>query len=614
MSQFMKHISLLVFLLLTGLSQAKERPNIIVFYTDDHGYADLSCQGVLADVRTPHVDALAKNGVLARNGYSTAPQCVPSRAGLMIGKFQSRFGVETNGNSLDGFDDEQTIAERLQKAGYVTAQFGKWHLGPTQKITDHGFKHVYSQNSGASFAANITIDGKDQKMQVVKPTMYHIDGCSTAAASIIERYKDQPIFLYVAYRAPHVPLDATKKYLERFPGEMPERRRQALAMLSAVDDGVGLITQTLAKHQLTEKTLIFYIGDNGAPLKIHKLDAPGGGPGWDGSLNDPLNGEKGMLAEGGMHVPFIVSWPGRIPAGELYDHPISALDVAATAAELAGIESQPNDFDGVNLIPFLTGENMAAPHEFLTWRWGGQSAIRAGKWKFLKGGIREYLYDLEADIGEQKNLLNKHPEIGAQLRSKLANWAVELNPPGLDAASLSTAAKKYFDFYLDGKPLTQTRAEALEELIQSNLKRKQQPQRKSKPVAGWLAGGTCSLALKEGSLIVTSSGRDPHLSFRLPTELTQEKYVLKVTMASSSKGSGQVFWQEKGVTPTFFRDRSRSFNVQHDGKPHEYSIPFVAKNPVVAVRVDPSNSHGKITISQIRLLDGDGKKVYQWQF
>ena len=165
----MKHISLLVFLLLTGLSQAKNVP--ISCYTDDHGYADLSCQGVLADVRTPHVDALAQNGVLARNGYSTAPQCVPSRAGLMIGKFQSRFGVETNGNSLDGFDDEQTIAERLQKAGYVTAQFGKWHLGPTQKITDHGFKHVYAQNSGASFAANITIDGKDQKMQVVKPTM-----------------------------------------------------------------------------------------------------------------------------------------------------------------------------------------------------------------------------------------------------------------------------------------------------------------------------------------------------------------------------------------------------------------------------------------------------------
>jgi uncharacterized sulfatase len=472
MCQFIKPISLLIFLFVTSVGQAEDRPNIIVFYTDDHGHADLSCQGVLDDIRTPNVDALAKSGALARNGYSTAPQCVPSRAGLMVGKFQSRFGVESNGRSLEGFNREQTIAERLQEAGYVTAQFGKWHLGPTQKITDHGFRHVYAQNSGGSFAANITLDGRDQKMQTVKPTVYHIDGCSKAAASIIERYKDQPLFLYIAYRAPHVPLDATKKYLDRFPGKMPERRRKALAMLSAVDDGVGLITQTLAKNQLTEKTLIFYIGDNGAPLKIHKLDAPGGGPGWDGSLNDPLNGEKGMLAEGGMHVPFVVSWPGTIPAGQHYDHPISALDVAATAAKIADLESQPGDFDGVNLIPFLSGENTAAPHEFLTWRWGGQSAIREGKWKFLKGGDREYLYDLESDIEEKNSLLKQHPEIASRLRSKLADWATELKPPGLDAANLSTAAQKYFDFYLDGKPPKQTRAEALKQQIQSNQNRK----------------------------------------------------------------------------------------------------------------------------------------------
>ena len=471
-SQFIKPISLLIVLLVTNLAQADNRPNIIVLYTDDHGYADLSCQGVFDDISTPNVDALAKNGVLARNGYSTAPQCVPSRAGLMIGKFQSRFGVETNGNSLDGFNREQTIAERLQKAGYLTAQFGKWHLGPTLKITDHGFKHVYAQNSGSDFAANITLNGKDQKMQIVKPTMYHIDGCSMAAASIIERYKDQSFFLYVAYRAPHVPLDATKKYLDRFPGKMPERRRQALAMLSAVDDGVGLITQMLAKHQLTEKTLIFYIGDNGAPLKIHKLDAPGGGPGWDGSLNDPLNGEKGMLTEGGMHVPFVVSWPGTIPAGQVYDYPISALDVAATAAELAGIKSQPGEFDGVNLIPFLSGENTAAPHKFLTWRWGGQSAIREGKWKFLKGGEREYLYNLDSDIEEKNSLLKQYPEIAERLRSNLAMWATELKPSGLDTAEFSRAAQNYFDFYLDGKPPKQNRAEALEQQIENNQNRK----------------------------------------------------------------------------------------------------------------------------------------------
>ncbi|HIF30279.1 MAG TPA: aryl-sulfate sulfohydrolase [Planctomycetes bacterium] len=441
---------------------ADSRPNIIVFYTDDHGHADLSCQGVLDDIKTPHVDALAKGGVLARHGYSTAPQCIPSRAGLMVGKFQSRFGVEANGRDLSGFNKEVTIAERLQDAGYVTAQFGKWHLGPGPKITDHGFRHVFNQNSGRPFASNITLDGKDRPISNLPPEMYHVDGCSRAAASLIERYKEEPFFLYVAYRAPHVPLDAPPKYLSRFPGKMPERRRQALAMLSAVDDGVGLITSTLAKHGLSEKTLIFYIGDNGAPLKIHKLDAPGGGPGWDGSLNDPLNGEKGMLSEGGMHVPFVVSWPGTIPAGQVYDHPISALDVAATAAEIARLETQPADLDGVNLIPHLTGKKTTPPHEVLTWRWVAQSAIREGNWKLLRGGEREYLYDLEADLEEKHNLAAKHPEIATRLRTRLSTWANELDPPGLASGEMSKAATGYFDFYLDGKPASQSRVKPTE--------------------------------------------------------------------------------------------------------------------------------------------------------
>ena len=445
-------LSLLMFQV--AVARGDDRPNIIVFYTDDHGHADLSCQDVVKDIRTPNVDALAKSGVLARHGYSTAPQCVPSRAGLLIGKFQSRFGVESNGKSLEGFDQELTIAERLQEVGYITAQFGKWHLGPTPRITEHGFKHVYAQNSGGQFAANITVDGKDQKMQTNKPTMYHIDGCSKAAASVIERYKDHPFFLYVAYRAPHVPLDATQKYLDRFPGEMPERRRKALAMLSAVDDGVGLITRTLRKHGLTEKTLIFYIGDNGAPLKIHKLDAPGGGPGWDGSLNDPLNGEKGMLSEGGMHVPFVVAWPGTIPAGQRYDHPVSALDVAATASALAGIEAKDSDFDGVNLVPFLSGDNQKAPHESLMWRWVSQSAIREGDWKLLRGGDREYLYNLQTDLAEKKNLSKDHPEVARRLRAKLEAWSQQLSPPGLSTAGPSTVWNQYFDFYLEGKPVT----------------------------------------------------------------------------------------------------------------------------------------------------------------
>lgn len=164
---------------------AAKQPNIIVIYTDDHGYADIGIQGSVPDVKTPHINAIARSGALAKNGYSTAPQCVPSRAGLMVGKFQSRFGVESNGDTLEGFDKETTFATRLQKIGYATAQFGKWHLGPTAEITKHGFKHVFSQNNGSTFSANITLDGQDRPMGNLPPELYHVDGCSRAAAALI---------------------------------------------------------------------------------------------------------------------------------------------------------------------------------------------------------------------------------------------------------------------------------------------------------------------------------------------------------------------------------------------------------------------------------------------
>jgi uncharacterized sulfatase len=429
------------------------KPNLIVIYTDDHGYADLGIQGVFPDLKTPNIDALARSGVLAKHGYSTAPQCVPSRAGLLSGRFQSRFGVESNGDTLEGFDRQITIADRLQQAGYITAQFGKWHLGPGPAITQHGFKHVFSQNSQGPFAANITLDGEDRAMGNLPPEKYHVDACTQAAAALITRYKNDPIFLYVALRAPHVPLDAPKQYLDRFPGPMPERRRKALAMLSSVDDGVGLITSTLKTHGLTEKTLIFLIGDNGAPLKITKPDEPGGGPGWDGSLNDPLNGEKGMLAEGGMHVPFVIAWPGTIPANQTYEHPVSTLDVAATAAAIASLVIKPGDLDGVNLLPHLKGDVKSPPHEALYWRWISQSAIREGDWKLLRGGPREYLYNLRTDLGEKHNLAAQHPEIADRLRTKLTAWCKELTPPGLTTGPMAKAWNDYYDYYLEGKPV-----------------------------------------------------------------------------------------------------------------------------------------------------------------
>lgn len=424
-------------------------PNIIVVFTDDHGYADLSCQGIFDDVKTPHIDSLARNGVRMTSGYVTAPQCVPSRGGLLTGRYQNRFGLESNGRDLAGFDAELTIAERLKKAGYATGMIGKWHLGPGNEIVRHGFDDVFHKNSNQAGWVNYDVQGNDVEGGPDKSGLYHLDACSGAARAFIKRHHKEPFFLYLAYRAPHVPLDATAKYLGRFPDPMPERRRRALAMLSAVDDGVGGILQSLREYGIEQNTLIFFIGDNGAPLKIHKLDAPGIGAGWDGSLNDPLNGEKGTVIEGGNRVPFIVSWKGTIPPGQVYDQPVISLDVAATAVELAGLGKDAR-LDGVNIVPYLRREKSGAPHEALYWRWVGQAAIRQGKWKYIQGGSRRYLFDLEKDIGEKKNVIAKYPEIAGRLAQRLSEWSEELTPPGLSEAP-ARAGSAYFDHYLDGK-------------------------------------------------------------------------------------------------------------------------------------------------------------------
>jgi arylsulfatase A-like enzyme len=559
-------------------------PNIIVFYSDDHGHADLGAYGAVKDIRTPNLDALARSGVLATNGYSTAPQCVPSRGGLMVGKFQGRFNLDNNNSSLEDFNQETTIATRLQKAGYVTAQFGKWHLGPTAEITRHGFKHVFSQNAQRAFSSNITLDGKDKPMGESAPTAYHVDGCSQAAAAVIERYKDQPFFLYVAFRAPHTPLDAPKKYTDRFPGEMPERRRQALAMISAMDDGVGLVTSTLKKHSLTDKTLIFFIGDNGAPLKIHKIDSPlqGDAGGWDGSVNTPLNGEKGMLSEGGMSTPFVVAWPGNIPGGQTFDHPVTALDVAATAVALAGIGVEKNELDGVNLLPHLKGEAKSPPHDSLYWRWMAQSAIRESNWKLLRGGEREYLYDLSVDREEKNNLVSKHPDIANRLRSKLKTWADSLNPPGMALGVMNQNWDNYFDHYLEGKAIA--------------VPKVQSPSTKDsgENTAGWLArSGT--LVSRDGIMVLTSDkGKAPFiarssLALKPPADI-------KLKIKNNAGGPASIAWRVEGEKDFDPKNRIKFVvEASDDWQAHQITLPAIEK--IIHLRI-----HLPVGVTQIEKI------------
>ena len=585
-------------MLLCNISAAADKPNVIVIYTDDHGYSDMACQGIQKDLRTPNIDALATAGVRMTSGYVTAPQCVPSRAGLLSGRSQNRFGVESNGQPLAGFNAQQTIAERLKTAGYATGMTGKWHLGPENRIVSHGFDDVYQKNANRPGWANFNLDGSDRPPGKEDSQLYHLDANSAAACTFIRRHHEEPFFFYCAYRAPHVPLDAPPKYLKRFGGKMPERRRQALAMISAMDDGVGQIMDTLREYDLEENTLIFFIGDNGAPLKIHKLDAPGGGPGWDGSLNEPLNGEKGMLSEGGIRVPFVVYWKGRFEGGQVYEHPVISLDVAATAVALAGLPADP-ELDGVNLVPFLTGENKSAPHETLYWRWIAQAAARSGKWKYLRGGAREYLYNLDDDREETHNLLQDRPEIAARLRKQLNVWAAELQPAGLQTGSMSATWENYFDHYLDGKlipirPTGSAPATSVDDGLQ-----------------GWQTRDGSSV-VKDGTLQIRPDRKSRNQIFiamprlNLPTRLTAI-----VRLRTFKHGSGAIWWRESGQKE-FEPTEIARFDCTASAEMQEHKVDIVANKKVIHVRV--LVPVGGADVESIEFQDTNGTTLKAWSF
>lgn len=575
-----------------------ERPNIIVIFSDDHGWADLGCQGVQKDIRTPNLDTLAADGLRATCGYVTAPQCVPSRAGLLTGRYQPRFGLESNGSALDGFNAQQTIASRLKAAGYATGMAGKWHLGPPQEITRHGFDDVFHSMGAGPVWANFDLDGKTVPGGSVKCDRYHLEADAAAACAFIKRHRDQPFFFYLAYRAPHTPLDAPEKYTARFPGEMPERRRQALAMISAMDDGVGEVMKTLREYNLEEKTLIFFMGDNGAPLKIHKIDASlNGDPGgWDGSLNEPMNGEKGMLSEGGMRTPWIAYWKGRIPGGQVYPHPVISLDVAATAVALARLPHDPA-LDGVNLMPFFSGENKTPPHEVLFWRWEAQAAIREGKWKLLVGGTRQYLYDLESDAEEKHSLLAQNPEVAKRLRSRLESWAGELQPPGLGLRPMAKTWEDYFDFYLEGKPAPAPAAE--------------DPETGKDKTQGWVARG-CVAEVKDGALRITPDKAGKQHPFLAFAKLNiQGPAGATISLRNGKGGSVSLAWRLSGQSD-FLPEQVASVDVPANDDWQDVKLKLPATGEIIHLRILLPD--GEMALRRMAIAGANGKSEKEWSF
>jgi arylsulfatase A-like enzyme len=425
---------------------APAKPNVIVFLADDTGYTDPGFQGG-KDIPTPNIDSLAKNGVRCTNGYVSCPYCSPTRAGLMTGRYQERYGHEFNegvGRLTFGLPlTETTFAQRMKELGYATAVVGKWHLGNTPEFRPmkRGFDEYYGTLGNTPFFNPMLVDSRigPDPSKVEDNMFYTTDAYGVRAVDIIEKNKDKPFFLYFPFNANHVPVQAPDKYRERFPKIESKERQGYAAMFSAMDDAVGKVMTKLRDLKLEENTLIFFCSDNGGP--INKM-----GP--NGSNNGPLKGQKGDTWEGGIRVPFAVQWKGKIPAGKVYNQPVISLDFLPTALAAVGAGVAPEwKLDGVNLLPFLTGENTAAPHETLFWRFGTQWAIRQGNWKLVKGYdydveqptgqpqltkavVQPRLHNLADDIGETKDLAGQNPDRVKAMQAAYDAWNKELPEPG----------------------------------------------------------------------------------------------------------------------------------------------------------------------------------------
>ena len=419
-------------------AQRRRPPNIVILLADDLGYGELGFQGN-PEIPTPHLDSIAGKGVRFTNGYATAPFCCPSRAGLMTGRYQTRFGHELNVVGKKNLDpsvglplSEKTIANHLKSAGFATGVVGKWHLGghakfhPLQRGFDefYGFLHEGHFYYPPPYRGGVTrlrnneppYDDDNPVMRGTAPLVepeYLTSAFAREAEAFIDRHRAQPFFLYLPFNAIHSPMQAPVPILKEFEYIKDEQRRVFAAMLRSMDDAAGRVLSKLRAHSLEEDTLIFFLSDNGGPTA--ELT----------SSNRPFRGGKGQLFEGGIRVPFAMQWKGRVPAGRIHHGPVTALDILPTALAAAGV-ALPSNLDGLDMLPLLETRR----DRTLFWRYGANLAMRNGDWKLVRQGQSEWqLFHLARDPGEMRDQAPSEAERMTHLRAELDRWNREMVAP-----------------------------------------------------------------------------------------------------------------------------------------------------------------------------------------
>ena len=428
-------LGVLLFLLNGGVIIAQQnKPNIIVILSDDAGYADFEKYGD-KEIPTPNINKLSEEGVRFTNAYVTASVCAPSRAGLLTGRYQQRFGFEHNPSKMlapgvateeVGLDVKQkTIADYLKADGYRTIAIGKWHLGTLEKYfpTNRGFDEFYGFKEGHRDFFGIKGNRGDAYALYDNNTIvpeekitYLTDMFTDKAVEFIDRNKAKPFFMYLAYNAVHTPLQAKDSDLAKFANVKDKDRRTYDAMMYSMDEGIGNVVAALKKNGIEKNTLIFFINDNGGATN-------------NGSDNGGLRGMKGSKWEGGIKVAFVMKWPEQIPAGQVYQKPVSTLDVIPTSLRAAGDRTTYSSLDGVNLLPYLKHQRKT-PHKDMFWRRGVAAAVRSGDWKLIRVETDPVLlFNLKTDPYETTNLASKYPGKVYRLFAKLNKWENELSKP-----------------------------------------------------------------------------------------------------------------------------------------------------------------------------------------
>ena len=438
--------------------EENRKPNFVLILADDLGYADIGIHGSM-QIPTPNIDKLAEEGVRFTQAYVSSPVCGPSRAGLITGKNQLSFGVNNNFfHAQPGFDpefvglpvNETTLADRLKKLGYVNGIIGKWHLGEKPQFypTKRGFDEFWGFLAGGHDYFVAKEDGENMEAPIEcsykspGQLSYMTDNIGNESVDFIRRHKNEPFFLYTAFNAPHGPMQAKEEDLALFTHIEDDTRRTYCAMVYCMDQNIGKILSCLEEEGLEENTIIVFLSDNGGPC----VD-----PISNGSCNAPLRGQKTILLEGGIRVPYIFKWPSKLDRGKRIDEMVLSLDIFPTILKAAGGKiSEEDKLRGVDLFPFIAGQTDTAPHATMEWKYTVSTAIREGDWKLIRLPDRlPLLYNISDDISELNNLSEKYPGRTLEMLKRLGTWDIHLphplylEPPGWRIRHLSFYDKEY---------------------------------------------------------------------------------------------------------------------------------------------------------------------------